>query len=308
MLNLLFCINKNPYGHRAHFLWHDDEKGTVVKLNTYLRLTAPPPLHQLLCQSFIWLVMCLFLLIISTSSAMSAAHWQQPSYIETAFFEIALKNEYNKKTPPLRKWHSPVRIYLDYRTSKDPLYAKLIRMHIAHLTQITGHSITLTEKPSEANVNVILTSQKRWVADVKQSMGVRAAQHASGAVCMATIGLNAQHALAKAVVVIPVDQAQMHRKLVTCVVEEITQIMGLPNDAETVYPSIFNDKTPDDLLTGLDGLLLKLLYQPELKSGMTAQQVRPIVRKIIAQWAKDGTITHANQTMRNGKLYPLLGY
>ncbi|MDE0926196.1 MAG: hypothetical protein OR997_03850 [Methylophilaceae bacterium] len=41
---------------------------------------------------------------------------------------------------------------------------------------------------------------------------------------------------------------------------------------------------------------------------MREQQVRPIIRKIIAKWMQDGMIERANQSIRQGKLYPLLGY
>ena len=105
---------------------------------------------------------------------------------------------------------------------------------------------------------------------------------------------------ANVMVVIPDDQASMRRKLVSCVVEELTQIMGLPNDSENVYPSIFNEKTPDGLLTGLDGLLLKMLYHQQVKVGMKESEVRPILKKIIREWQQDGTILNVDKTIRQG--------
>jgi len=95
---------------------------------------------------------------------------------------------------------------------------------------------------------------------------------------------------------------------VACVVEEITQVLGLPNDSEKVFPSIFNDKTPQDLLTGLDYILLKLLYSTEIKAGMTTTEVQPIIQKQLIQWQRDGTLSDADKTVRQGQLYGLLGY
>jgi hypothetical protein len=100
----------------------------------------------------------------------------------------------------------------------------------------------------------------------------------------------------------------MHGKLVACVVEEITQVLGLPNDSEKVFPSIFNDKTPQDLLTGLDFILLKLLYSPSISAGMTAAEVKQPLQILLEQWLRDGTIANAGKTVRQGQLYPLLGY
>ncbi|MCZ8488265.1 DUF2927 domain-containing protein [Vibrio lentus] len=65
---------------------------------------------------------------------------------------------------------------------------------------------------------------------------------------------------------IPVDQARARGKLVACIVEEITQVLGLPNETQT-KPTLLSSMTtmPEDLLTSLDVVLLKLLYEPELK-------------------------------------------
>jgi len=127
-------------------------------------------------------------------------------------------------------------------------------------------------------------------------------------VCMANFRVDGQYEIKKAIVIIPVDQARMHGKLVSCVVEEITQILGLPNDSERAYPSIFNDKTPESLLSGLDYLLLKALYNDAIKPGMTANEVTPVMQNLIRRWQKDGTIQSAAQAVKTGELYPLLGY
>jgi hypothetical protein len=253
---------------------------------------------------------CVSTLLCSTNalSAPELEHWQQPDYIEQSFVNIALKNEYVQLTQPVHKWLVPIRVQLIYRAPQDPLYAQLINMHLQHLTMITGHDIALEDDPKKANIKVILSNQELWTTDIQQYMGKQSLTHVNNAVCMASLSLGKHDVINHAVVIIPVDQARMHRKLVSCIVEEITQVLGLPNDSDSVYPSIFNDHTPDDLLTGLDGLLLKLLYQPKLKAGMSEQQVRPIIRRIIAQWMQDGTIANANHNIHQGQLYPLMGY
>ncbi len=78
--------------------------------------------------------------------------------------------------------------------------------------------------------------------------------------------------------------------LPSCIVEELTQSMGLTNDSDWVYPSIANDKSVLDLLTGLDYLLLKLLYHPDLKTGMSIAQSTPIVRRILKNFKQNGLI------------------
>lgn len=238
----------------------------------------------------------------------SIRDWKNPAYITQAFDEIALKNEYDKDKHRVRKWHKPVRVFVEHQVGDNVLHAQLVQMHLSHLAQITGHSILQVDKLEEANLHLVFTRQSQWADEVMRLMGASAASNIHGSVCMGKFALNSQNEIERAWVIIPVDQAKMHGKLVACIVEEITQVLGLPNDSEKVFPSIFNDKTPQDLLTGLDYILLKLLYSRQINAGMTAKEVQPIIQEQLAQWLRDGTLINADKTVRQGELYPLLGY
>ena len=71
--------------------------------------------------------------------------------------------------------------------------------------------------------------------------------------------------------------------LKSCIVEETTQVMGLPNDSSDVRPSIFNDRGGLDDLSGQDVLLLRLLYDPRLKAGMTRDEALATARRILPE-------------------------
>lgn len=73
----------------------------------------------------------------------------------------------------------------------------------------------------------------------------------------------------------------------SCLHEELVQALGLGNDHSEVRPSIFNDDEEFALMTRHDEYLLRILYDPRLKSGMTAEQAMPIVREIIADLRPD---------------------
>ncbi|HUF57299.1 MAG TPA: DUF2927 domain-containing protein [Thermohalobaculum sp.] len=73
----------------------------------------------------------------------------------------------------------------------------------------------------------------------------------------------------------------------SCLHEELVQALGLGNDHSEVRPSIFNDDEEFALLTRHDEYLLRILYDPRLKSGMTAAEAMPIVREIIADLRPD---------------------
>lgn len=66
----------------------------------------------------------------------------------------------------------------------------------------------------------------------------------------------------------------------SCVHEELAQAMGLVNDSPQARPSIFNDDEEFALLTRQDELMLRILYDPRLKPGMTPEEARPIVEEI----------------------------
>lgn len=259
-----------------------------------------------MCKRFLF--GCLWLLL--TKMGHGAEHWQQPNFIMQSFLEVALKNEFTSQPSTLRKWDQPVNVWIDHRVGNEALHTRLVRMHLSHLSTLTGQYIGLVVNEQQANVKVVFTTQGQWMRDIETFIGTTAAEQAQkqNAVCMASFKVNQASEITSAVVVIPVDQAIRNRKLVSCVVEELTQIMGLPNDSEKVFPSIFNDKTPDDLMTGLDGLLLQMLYHPYLASGMKANEVILNMKRILQEWQKDGTIQNAVKTVHQGELYPMMGF
>ncbi|MBP8189865.1 MAG: DUF2927 domain-containing protein, partial [Aeromonas sp.] len=87
-----------------------------------------------------------------------------------------------------------------------------------------------------------------------------------------------------------------------CVVEELTQVMGLPNDSDKVFPSIFNDNSIDSFPTGLDYVLLKLAYHPALHAGMTADEVRTALPIALKALRTNGDIAEANHRVQSGSL------
>lgn len=254
-------------------------------------------------------LLCAFAFIpLSVSVTSLASEWKTPQYLQQAFVEVALRNEYDSAKHLVRKWRQPLRIWLDHRVGDEQKHTELAKMHIEHLAEITEHELGLVSRLAQANVHVLFTRQSRWMQEVSELLGSHAIKNLHGAVCMANVNINVSGEIDKAWIVIPVDQAQMHGKLVACVVEELTQIMGLPNDSEHVFPSIFNDKTPQTLLSGLDGILLKMLYHKDVLPGMNEDKVKQILLPILDKWSSDGTLTHADKVIRQGRLYPLLGY
>lgn len=79
-----------------------------------------------------------------------------------------------------------------------------------------------------------------------------------------------------AVAVIRAENPDLLR--LSCIHEELAQGLGLANDSPAARPSIFNDDDEFALLTNHDEMLLSMLYDDRLKTGMTLLEADPVVR------------------------------
>ncbi|MCK5664499.1 MAG: DUF2927 domain-containing protein [Thiotrichaceae bacterium] len=237
-------------------------------------------------------------------------HWQETSYIAESFFEIALNSKYRSTKKSIIKWQNDIHYYYDHRVPDQVLHELLTDLHMQQLSDITGLKIKQTKQLSKANLVVIFSKEATMAGDFLGMTGLKSSpslkKSIRGNVCLAFSVFNASGQIKKATVLVAVDKAREKAGLVSCIVEELSEIMGLPNDSEKVYPSIFNDYSTDALLTGLDYVLLKILYDRRIKPGMNKQQLMPIVNKIISKLWRYKIIQHASLKVAKGGLYALL--
>jgi len=269
-------------------------------LEQHLKKTA---LHH-----FSLLILCLALLPGGNVLAKAdLEHWQNKRYIEDSFYDIVLRGEYEQVRPVIRKWAQPLRIWMHSSAGDAYEQKRLLAMHFVHLGDIVGLPVELVEKREQANVRVFFTSNKETAGVVAREMSATAVRQLNHSVCIGQIRFNRWAEITRGTVVIPVERAISQGKLVPCVVEEVTQMLGLINDSKRYYPTVFSDITDDELLTGLDYVLLKLLYSPKLRTGMTISQAAPFIRRQLDTWERDGLISRANATIAEGPLYAALG-
>ena len=74
----------------------------------------------------------------------------------------------------------------------------------------------------------------------------------------------------------------------TCLIEEIVQALGPANDLYGLGPTIFNDDAAHIWPTRLDYLMLRVLYAPELRSGMDRDQTRQGALAALVRLNPDG--------------------
>ena len=216
------------------------------------------------------------------------------------FMRVALYDEYRRGSggfvreeteSRLRRWEAPIRFSVRFGPSVSPEKQATdrarISSYVARLSQITGRSMSLDER--SPNFFLYIVSE-----DERETMGplVRAAlpglspADVAGITAMPRSTYCLVYALAegntgsytRAFAVIRAEHPDLLR--LSCMHEELTQGLGLPNDSPRARPSIFNDDEECALLTDQDEKLLRILYSPELRPGMTPDEARPIVEML----------------------------
>ncbi|MDA0703629.1 MAG: DUF2927 domain-containing protein [Proteobacteria bacterium] len=208
-------------------------------------------------------------------------------HFETVAFgrEFAVTSEY------LIKWTEPLRILLVGDDIADRHRAR-IETHLADLTAITGHPIGLTESADEANLLLVVTRRTRFVpilteATGKKEVAERIVRSMTGNACIGSLSSAESGEIQAAVVLIPNDEYD-DLLMRACIVEELTQSLGLLNDSDELSPSIFNDTSRFIDLTEHDRLLLRILYAPELKPGMSPEAARAAAAVVLARLRPGG--------------------
>lgn len=218
------------------------------------------------------------------------------------FERIALHDEYvdvggrfiHSEAPALlRRWNRPVRIAVMTGASAAPEDASRDRANVAaftrRLARLTGLDMALGSG-SEVNFLVLFMTSSERTAFAEQ-VSTRYPDFAPAVVsalrdtpldtfCTAyAFSDPAQPSVYSAVIVlIRAEHPPLTR--LSCVQEEMAQAMGLPNDSPEARPSLFNDSLEFALLTEHDAILLRMLYDPRLRPGMSADEVRPLLPEI----------------------------
>ncbi len=223
-----------------------------------------------------------------------------PDTLAKNFEQIAFFSEYTRGTltpgsggsERLSRWGGPVRIGTEFGASvpaeQRARDAASIKNYTNRLARVSGHPISNATRNANFHVFVageddrafIETRLKQLVPTISQSELDLFHNLPRSIYCLvvAVSGSGSPNNYTRAVALIRAEHPDLVR--LSCIHEEIAQGLGLPNDSPSARPSIFNDDDEFALLTNHDELLLKMLYDPRLQQGMTADQARPVVRII----------------------------
>lgn len=223
------------------------------------------------------------------------------------FERIALYNEYAndgqrivaRQTESLvHRWDTPIRMKVEFGASVPLEQRQVDRTRVTNYAQrlgkLTGVPIRMTNGDANFNVFVVNEDERRALGPRLRQILPRDSEATISAVvdmprsdyCLVFAWTSPERAsYTNAVAIIRGEHPDLMR--LSCIHEELAQGMGLPNDSPSARPSIFNDDEEFAFLTGHDELLLKILYDPRIKSGMTAQEARAQAEIIAAELMGD---------------------
>jgi len=223
------------------------------------------------------------------------------------FVDVALTSEYaggsltagagQREAKPLLRWEDTVRMQVLFGVSVPPARReadrRAIRAYADKLARVTGHRITPAGRDANFHVLVVSEAERRslssqlpklipgispWMVRTISRMG-------RNHICMVVAEPHAdrRRGYARAVAIVRAESSGRLRQ--SCIEEELAQGMGLPNDCPMAVPSIFNDDQQYALLTRRDELLLSMLYDASLASGMTRAEAMPRITRLARRLA-----------------------
>jgi len=218
-------------------------------------------------------------------------------YFDTIVFHSEFENVQASKV--IKKWTVPIRLgiraYEEVETEekgktskrlkpvkvKKP-YLRFIRKHLNSLVRDTGlitEDANKTDKPPNLIINFMPRDHlgNPNLADADPKLLNKLAAQGGCYFLMWADGKTGQ--INKVVIV--VNSERLLIRINHCLLEEMTQSLGLPNDTNFIKASIFSDSSRRTELTTTDRLILKVLYDPRMKAGLPRDQALPLAKEII---------------------------
>lgn len=210
------------------------------------------------------------------------------------FIQIGLFEEYTtignqivaqKKAGKLHRWEQPVLMQIEFGETVPTDQRARDRADVVHYTKRLARlsGLPMRQVTTDANFHVFFVNE-----DDRPSLRARLLEiipRASTAELNAAINMDRSsyclviastegdsNLFSKAAVIIRAEHPHLMR--LSCIHEELAQGLGLSNDSPAARPSIFNDDEEFGLLTTHDEMLLRILYDPRLTAGMSAQEAR----------------------------------
>jgi Protein of unknown function (DUF2927) len=210
--------------------------------------------------------------------------------IADGFLKTAFGAEYHLagRVDRIRKYVMPVRVFADgnWRDRKAQL-AKVVAdigRRVQHL------DIAMAATGDDANVVVKLVRDRDLDRTIASFYGRERAKEIRASLdpqCLSGFRKNDRYEIEHSDVILTVDNGDF--VFLDCAYEELLQSLGPINDTSSVPWTMFNDNVSMGFLDVYDQYILNILYDPRIKAGMTVEEVKAALPKVLADvraWVK----------------------
>jgi hypothetical protein len=227
-------------------------------------------------------VLAFWLAISSVGSGAATASDPVLERLARQFEDVAFGHEHGPARDRVYKWtENPAIAFFAQREHVVP-YLPLIRRHIGTIRAVAGVA-PVPAKPEDATLRFGFSPRAAFARLPRMSSSNDYDAFFATSACVALAIGDPEHKgrIVAGAIAIGVDIPESQSR--HCILEELVQVLGLPNDACHYRPSLFCEHDRVFELTGPDAILLRTLYDERLEVGMIRAEAMPIVRRIIAE-------------------------
>jgi hypothetical protein len=199
------------------------------------------------------------------------------------FFRVVFGAEFHVAggVDRIRKYEMPVRVYADNRAKPDRR-AQLAEVIADIRSKVRNLDIEMVDKRKDANVVVTLVRDRDIEKTIKKFYGKERGEKIVNSLepqCLSGFKKDELFRIQHSDIILAVDAGDF--VFYDCVYEEVLQSLGPINDDDKLPWTMFNDDVQMGFFDIYDQYILNLLYDPRIRAGMSKDQVKEILPKIL---------------------------
>lgn len=201
------------------------------------------------------------------------------------FSQVLFGDEYGLNTGDkmIAKWHGTVGITVQGRPTEQ--LANMASRRLGVLAKLTRLKFKQVKPGTPGPTIDLLFLKRKEMGQLKgQNLDLNVIRRLTGdptMVCFFLTWKKPQDRIVKSIVVVNVERDPV--QIDACLLEELTQVMGLPNDVDAYWPTLFKPVDTSLNLSQWDKLYLKTLYDPRIKPGMKPVDALYVAKGIFAK-------------------------
>lgn len=237
-------------------------------------------ISRVIIRTIFGLVIAVCLLVPPAYSAGRPSIDHLVGFFETVVFGSEIDDR--MKSMVVARWTEPLRISIKGQATPEDIQS--IRRHLAVIKEITGITIEKVEPPEKpANLTIwFVPALEMGAVTINGVEPDYIRQIAAPLSCYFLSFKKSPDSIVRGVIV--VNAQRPYEATNHCLLEELVQSMGLPNDTDMLRPSIFSDQDRLFSLSRSDEILVRTLYDDRMTEGLGVEEALRVAREIITDW------------------------